>query len=132
MKANDIPGIKGWTDDEVLPDGAKIRFQHVYVHDTYNETATARPRLTFCYIRHDGKTYVGISVCSFDDNPVKAVGRDLSLMRAMFAIVTKEATGFIMQEGAVEVLDAASPYLLFIPTHNSFVVKKEDFMFLKA
>lgn len=43
------------------------------------------PRITVCYLRHDGVTDVGIAICGFDDAPNEKVGKVKALGRAKAA-----------------------------------------------
>jgi len=110
----------------------KVRFQHVSFIMFCGDHETPKPYLTFCYIEDEnrpGKTYVGVSICSWTDNPSKEFGRDASKERAETAFRTDMTSDPVLREEAIDVLSFASSEIPMLPTHKSIVVNHGSFRF---
>lgn len=91
-------------------------YQHFYVsrvmvNSQGKNIVVKEPRVTVCYIRNTIGTAVGISVCSYGDNPNKTIGRGRAYQRALEAssliecgTVDPQEDYIISQERAWEVI----------------------------
>ena len=71
-----------------------------YVRDKKN-----RPVVTVCLIKGSNGIGKGIAVCSLDDNPIKIVGKDIAMRRALKAYWQKWNDVPIWSESAMDVLE---------------------------
>ena len=74
-----------------------------YVRDDRN-----RPIITVCLIQGSNGIGRGISVCSVNDNPVKAIGRDIANRRALKAYWERIGGIPMWSSNALNVLDSIS------------------------
>lgn len=108
----------------------KAHYQHLYVKG--GDEVNASPRVTICYLRSDQKTYVGVSVCSREDNPCKRTGRKISRNRAYAAMngcwlpLLREEPRLIIGEAAGYFLSAGRSWCAI--TSKSFWVNDPTFM----
>ena len=66
-----------------------MKEKYYYIRDEEN-----KPRVTVCLMKEEegdvGITSRGVSVCSYQDNPCKRVGRKIARNRANYALLTGE------------------------------------------
>lgn len=115
----------------------KVDYQHLYIRNEHS--MQPQPRVTACYIRVNGKTHVGIALCSQDDNPSKKVGRSIAHTRAVSAMEGKSCpmgrteAMYLMHHLSQNLMSrfqmGAIKYLLRQDvTGKAFTVESEDYM----
>lgn len=90
----------------------KLKRRFYYFRDENNF-----PRVTVCVLYNIEAKVVcrGLSLCSFDDSPVKAEGRDIAEGRAINAYVTMEDSEKIIQSQTNEIIDSLVATTELIP-----------------
>jgi hypothetical protein len=61
---------------------SKIHYHYIY--------SNGKPYVTICFIVWGNKFSRGIAVCSYKDNPCKAIGRKIALNRALIALLREK------------------------------------------
>ena len=74
----------------------------------------------------EGNIARGISICSFQDNPCKIIGRELAVRQAKRALKKKESTNKIALGNALEVLQKVGAEFLFKSDYDPELMEYEQ------
>jgi len=86
----------------------------------YNRDNIRTPRVAVCLLIDDfGAVAKGVSICSFNETPLKSKGREASRGRAYFALHKKENCSPINRHEAFQVLGECFTYDDLIQVHGS-------------
>lgn len=82
------------------------QFYYYYIRDDNN-----KPLITVCLLKGKNGIAKGIAICSPNDNPEKAKGKDEARKRAVKSYLGKRTGDFIRSNRALETIDTCKGYL---------------------
>lgn len=103
--------------------GFKVAFQYFY---TQTPKEGKKPRITVCFISTEEAASIGISICSFKEEPDKLVGQTIALGRASKALLKKENM-YTVGEDTVDLIFMCSDFdHRHVPTFKGMYMPHSD------